>query len=111
GLDFKTLAACGNFPAIACLANNFRPKKEEVISHGRDGSSAKLHRAGDDLQEQQASREPCNPFYFQRKNIGEIDNEIGIEAGKGEEERRSQHKVGKGCAEEKGGNGGSEHAN
>src|SRR5205814_8921456 len=76
-LDLETVPPRRHLLAIARLANNFRSKKEEVVSHGRDGGGAELHRPGDDLQEQQSSREPCNPFNLQWKNVGEINNEIG----------------------------------
>ena len=46
GLDFETLPPRRHLLAIARLANNLRPKKEQVVSHGCDRGRPELHRTG-----------------------------------------------------------------
>ena len=70
-------------------------EKDQIVSHRANGGGAELHRTNDDLQEQNRGRNPCNPFHFERQDVGEIDNEIGIELSESEEKRSGQH----GCAE------------
>ena len=109
-LQFETATACRYFAAVTGGANDDGAKKDQIIRHRADGSGAKLHRTDDDLQKQNRGRKPGDPFHLQRQDVGEIDNEIGIKLREGKEKRGGQHKIGKGRAEEKCGDGRPDHA-
>src|ERR1700730_3099506 len=93
------------------IMNNFRPEKDQVITHRCDNSHAVGVRTYDKAEEQKSCIHPGEPFDLYRQNKKQVDDDVGIETGEGKEQRRNQHAIGKIAAEEKRGHGRPDHSN
>jgi aminomethyltransferase len=96
--------------AMRCLTNNLRAEKDEIIRESGNERSAVGIRVQDKSEQQKRGENPGKPLDFNGQNKKDVDDFVGVESRKSEEQRCDQHAVGKIAAEEKCGDRCANHA-
>src|SRR5947209_2513786 len=89
----KLASSGGDVVAMLRFREETGPKENEIITERGDERRPIRVRADKEADEQEASRDPGEPFYPHGQNEKDVNDFLGIEMRKGKEERHQEHRV------------------
>src|SRR6202043_3642824 len=85
-IRFKATATRGNIVTVSDGVNDFRPKKDEIVTQRGDERDAVRIRAGEKSGKQKDSRDPGDPLDFDRQNKKQVNDFVRIKGREGVKE-------------------------